>query len=907
MVKLDYSRLFDLYANGALVSMLKARNLHQKQTRKADMVAALVASVEDEAGLRAAYAALSPGAQVLLAQFRELGGRAKVDQLKMAASRAGVGGFDGHLHELMRYALVLYASPGSTKHELWRVPPVTYGWRPITSYEVVAVPGALALVDREVTLPALHLAPFEGEIGTVREESPTSLLHGMFMVVRWAKSRQVKIAKTTGAIAKTDLRALVKQANCDEEWANFLSVLAVSAGLLRAVGNLIQVSATCEGFFKQPPREQVQALYKGWLNLGVWSEFVRIPEIEFSERVVPPEPAYGDNPTASDLRRARAFLMGLLTRSAKLGQWFSLASLIEAVKSEDAEFLIPRQRERFYYSYGRNSNTYSGFWKAGGKVWHDLFSKDTDWELVEGRYIRQVLSEPLCWLGLVALSCDARGEVVAFRLTPLGASVLGLDTEGAAALEAAQDALAITQPLIVQPNFEIIAYTEAEHLPVLFELERFAERMSADRVAHYRLTRDSVYRGLQEGLSAAVIQEFLTRHSQTPLPQNIAYSLDDWQRLHDRVHVHRTTTLLEAGSEAEMDELLARLPEGVATRLTPTWALLKKPHTAATQQALAATGDIIALDYSREVQEALTATDELRLRVSGENLDLWLLSRLEQFSRREKETSTAVTFQITPESLAHAKEMGVSHREVIAFLEKYGKTPLPSDVLLTLQGWGGDIGPAAFVETVALVVREGLIPQLVAVEELRELMWLKVSERVVLVKQENVAALQEALARRGIQSDANPRTYLTPPAASKARPAVTRTWLPKHRRVSVEEVITVPKPRTSIPTAGATSAAPASDVPLEYNLPLARISEMLESAIDDSRCVMLDYQSRSGNRKVRKVDPLLIEIDGETEYLSGWCHLSSDFRAFRVDRIQGLALLDERYDPDEYGEVLDTF
>jgi predicted DNA-binding transcriptional regulator YafY len=33
--------------------------------------------------------------------------------------------------------------------------------------------------------------------------------------------------------------------------------------------------------------------------------------------------------------------------------------------------------------------------------------------------------------------------------------------------------------------------------------------------------------------------------------------------------------------------------------------------------------------------------------------------------------------------------------------------------------------------------------------------------------------------------------------------------------------------------------------------------------------------------------------------VSGWCELRGDFRTFRLDRIAGLEVLDERFAPDE--------
>jgi hypothetical protein len=60
---------------------------------------------------------------------------------------------------------------------------------------------------------------------------------------------------------------------------------------------------------------------------------------------------------------------------------------------------------------------------------------------------------------------------------------------------------------VVQPNFDVIAYLDHMANGQLSFLERNAERVNAsEHVAQYRITRDSVYRGLESGTS---VQEML--------------------------------------------------------------------------------------------------------------------------------------------------------------------------------------------------------------------------------------------------------------------------------------------------------------------------------------------------------------------------------------------------------------
>lgn len=55
-----------------------------------------------------------------------------------------------------------------------------------------------------------------------------------------------------------------------------------------------------------------------------------------------------------------------------------------------------------------------------------------------------------------------------------------------------------------------------------------ADRIRAEQVVEYQLSRHSVYRGQRTGLDAAAIIAFLEQVSTVPLPQNMRRSLEQW-------------------------------------------------------------------------------------------------------------------------------------------------------------------------------------------------------------------------------------------------------------------------------------------------------------------------------------------------------------------------------------------
>jgi predicted DNA-binding transcriptional regulator YafY len=73
----------------------------------------------------------------------------------------------------------------------------------------------------------------------------------------------------------------------------------------------------------------------------------------------------------------------------------------------------------------------------------------------------------------------------------------------------------------------------------------------------------------------------------------------------------------------------------------------------------------------------------------------------------------------------------------------------------------------------------------------------------------------------------------------------------------------------------------------------------LRAAIRQCRVVRLAYGDGAGAQSERRLRPLAVWTFPEGWMVSGWCELRDDFRTFRLDRIAGLEVLDERFAPDD--------
>lgn len=82
--------------------------------------------------------------------------------------------------------------------------------------------------------------------------------------------------------------------------------------------------------------------------------------------------------------------------------------------------------------------------------------------------------------------------------------------------------------------------------------------------------------------------------------------------------------------------------------------------------------------------------------------------------------------------------------------------------------------------------------------------------------------------------------------------------------------------------------------------------DVFAKAIDLRRRTRFGYCDVDGTRTDRTVWPLALHFWGKVWTLAAWCELRQDFRTFRVDRAEGVALQDDRY-PRERGRTLDDY
>ncbi|MDR0928196.1 MAG: WYL domain-containing protein [Oscillospiraceae bacterium] len=75
---------------------------------------------------------------------------------------------------------------------------------------------------------------------------------------------------------------------------------------------------------------------------------------------------------------------------------------------------------------------------------------------------------------------------------------------------------------------------------------------------------------------------------------------------------------------------------------------------------------------------------------------------------------------------------------------------------------------------------------------------------------------------------------------------------------------------------------------------------VIQMGLSRRRALCIDYHSAQGEATQRTVYPLLLQYRARTWYLHAFCTLRSDFRMFRLDRVERIVLLDRRFRRSAY-------
>ncbi len=696
---------------------------------------------------------------------------------------------------------------------------------------VSSFPAILDEADVQAPVPAAEAGP---EPDGIRPADFADLQRDLFVGLRLAAEGGVKLT-VAGLPYRTSINRLAggggRGAKARKNRTGTGSVAAAEPGIrpwfvlalladpaLTEQGDSMEPTGEAQRLLALPMAGQAERLFRAWLS-SPFDEFNRITTLQ--RNYGDPSSAwvdrsegipYGDLPDYDRLRRARRSIVATIKRArAGAAGWMGLANLGRAVWSDDPEFLVPFQASYassyWYHNHqmGSHEEPYEGFRRAGKNYRAGLLMREKDWPEVEGAFVAQVVMEPLHWLGLVDLGLDAAGQVISFRLTPLGCHVLLGEPFDSQAASGAGPAL------VVQPNFEVVVLDANANLALLAQLDTFAQRRTLDRAAVYQINREALLRGLDRGITGAMVVDTLEKAARTPLPQNVRYSIDEWVHLYERIHLRRSAVLLEANSAAQMERWQrdAALEAHLAHRIGERMALVLAADLPEVLGHLKRLGEAARhFDYSRPGHNALILAEPAEIEVPIRYDEPYIRYRLGRFATLVGQDGKGLHFRLTPETVRRATDNGTDGAEILRYLAERGDGSLPADIVVRVRGWSGGFPSFRYQRAVAVEAPPGVTwDDLDGVREIRTLLLREINDDVALVATENIERLRAALAERGIRlepglTDQSAGILVAHPVKPEAKDVryalhVARADAPLWRRIMRETAVEIERLTTS--------------------------------------------------------------------------------------------------------------
>ena len=570
----------------------------------------------------------------------------------------------------------------------------------IVSTSVRSVARTVWQLDDNDTLPALPInASDPGNTADVLS-GPQSLQRALYLYWSLVVAQREGLSLVgNGLLSRSSLKLVVDalavqgndkrfQGNLDPAKSEtdvphlyFLRLLLMQLGLLQ-VHNTTLKAVSASAFFALPLMERFRRCYTLYLDTPLWNELAFLPEINVRPGPAPLEPAH------MEVMQARKAVLERIQRQS-MQTWQDITAFIAHLRLSIPYLLFPRQYGPRAERYSSGSNPYG--WDF--RLRRGWLTHREGWHMVEGGFIRAMVGGPLYWLGLVEL--DREEYPTQFRLLPAAFLMMKEHVEDFALLEDIQGRL------IVQPNFEVMVLAPVSE-SVLVMLDRFAERVNLDLVAHYRMSRASITRAIQRGLRVEDIIGQLEQATGSELPQNVRYSLVEWERQARRIEIWQNMTLLEVDDESLLEELLAdehsrtffgrrlapRLIEVLTDQLTSVQALFWERNQL---PALTVVSPASTEPEEEENQELPEREPQWQLHGDGllqplyPVLDLYQVVKVQLFCEVDQATSW---YRITATSLCQAIKQGFELDTIIRFLQDFCVAGIPGSLLIRMKLWG---------------------------------------------------------------------------------------------------------------------------------------------------------------------------------------------------------------------------
>ena len=287
-------------------------------------------------------------------------------------------------------------------------------------------------------------------------------------------------------------------------------MLLQAGGLAMRAGGRLALSPAGVKALRAPPAEVLRGLWRKWLKTTLLDEFSRIDDIKGQ---------HSNGRVMSAVAPRRAEIEEALCE-CPVGCWITIDAFSRFMQATDREFEVTHDPWKLYLcerQYG--SLGYDG---SGG------------WNILQERYILALLFEYAATLGMVDVAyvdpAGARDDydgmwgsddlaflsrydgLYEFRLTPLGAYILGLEDTYQPAAIPSDLVLSVLPSLLVNVMRGSIGAEEA------LLLDNWAEPVQA---GSWRLDRQRALAAIEKGYDIAELRSFLESRDDMPLPETV--------------------------------------------------------------------------------------------------------------------------------------------------------------------------------------------------------------------------------------------------------------------------------------------------------------------------------------------------------------------------------------------------
>jgi hypothetical protein len=447
-----------------------------------------------------------------------------------------------------------------------------------------------------------------------------------------------------------------------EAWVHALA----RSGLMSASEERLVLAEPLMTFADRPVHEQVRILLYGLVRSANWLEI--------------PEPSRWFDQYGTHRMAGRLMLtLGLSALPLEGHPFFSVDDFEQALYHRAGEyFSLDGNSSRPYYMRYENDDKQENKWRA---------QRRAAWLKLERAWLEAALRSWLYFLGVVELASDGE-RVAAMRLTELGCDVFHPTLAASAPAKAEAEAVSLQSAegqttWVVQPNFDLIVYLEQATPAQLAFIERHAERQQAHQhTAHYLLTRQSVYRGLESGSTLAGLLDGLRAGSATDLPQNVVVELTEWAGLRERMTCYRRASLLEFDNEKARQRAMRDGPFGKkglkGTLIGERFLLLTDP----TQYSHPPQG-ITRLNYGMALPKCLTASEDGLLQLKSKTRDLLIEAQLTPWVEPTPEGHWRLTANSVRAAIAAKRKPD----QLLRLLNERLMAEMPRLLALALRSW----------------------------------------------------------------------------------------------------------------------------------------------------------------------------------------------------------------------------